>query len=151
MSTILSSIGKLSDEDQDLLYKAPAIVTIMIAGADKDIDKKEEIRARKLVNYRTFTSDLFLHDYYEAVNSRFEHDFHELLAAWSPETGAKAMSNALAEVGKVVAKMPEDHAESLKTSLRSLATKVAEADGGFLHMGGISIEERELLDLKELD
>ncbi len=150
MSSITSSISKLSEEDQELLFQAPAVVTILIAGADKDIDKKEEIRARKLVNYRTFTSDLFLHDFYEEVHKRFDRSIKELLAAWSPETGQRAMSNALADIGQVMARLPENHAEALKTSLRSLATKVAEADGGFLHMGGISREERELLDLKEL-
>lgn len=150
MSSILSSINTLSEDEQNILYKAPAVVTIMIAGADKDIDKKEEMRARKLVNYRTFTSDIFLHDYYETVNDLFEGHMNELMAAWSPETGAEAMSNALSEVGTVMAKLPEDHAAHLKDSLKSLAKKVAEADGGFLHMGGISAEERQLLDLKEL-
>lgn len=150
MSSILSSISSLSEDDQALLHKAPAVVTVLIAGADKDIDKKEEMRARKLVNYRTFTSDIFLHDFYESANDSFEGTMAELLAAWSPETGLQAMSNILGEIGAILAKLPSDHAEALKSSLRSLATKVAEADGGFLHMGGVSAEERALLDLKEL-
>lgn len=150
MSSILSSINSLSEDDQDLLFKAPVVVTILIAGADKDIDKKEEMRARKLVNYRTFTSDIFLHEFYEAAHQVFDGNMADLMAAWSPETGQEAMSNALTDIGTVVAKLPADHAESLKGSLRSLATKVAEADGGFLHMGGVSAEERALLNLKEL-
>lgn len=150
MSSILSSISTLSEDDQDLLFKAPAVVTILIAGADKDIDKKEEMQGRKLVNYRTFTSDIFLHEYYEAAHQVFDANMTDLMSVWTPETGPESMSKALTDIGTVVAKLPEDHAESLKSSLRSLATKVAEADGGFLHMGGVSAEERAVIDLKEL-
>lgn len=123
MSSILSSINSLSEDDQDLLFKAPAVVTIFIAGADKDIDKKEEMRARKLVNYRTFTSEIFLHEFYEAANQVFDGNMADLMAAWSPETGQEAMSNALTDIGTVVAKLPSDHAEALKAAFAVLRRK----------------------------
>ena len=151
MSSILASLRTLSEEDQELLYQAPAIVTVLVAGADQHIDQREQALAQKLVNYRTFTADSILHDYYEEANSRFEGSLQELMAAWSPETGQRAMSQLLEEVGEVLLQLPEDHSEALKESLRSFAKKVAEADGGFLHMGGISAAERSVLDLKELD
>ncbi|MDP5168741.1 MAG: hypothetical protein NWR72_00730 [Bacteroidia bacterium] len=150
MSSILSSINSLSDEDQTLIFKAPAIVTVLIAGADQEIDKKEELQARKLVNYRTFTSDPFLQGYYEEVSEQFGDNLEELMAAWSPETGVQAMSNSLREVGAAIKQLPEDHAGILKESLRSLAKKIAEADGGLFHMGGINADERHLMDLSEL-
>ncbi len=150
MSSILPSLKALSEEEQELILKAPAVVTVYIAGADNKIDRREEQRAAQIVQYRTFTSDVFLHDYFELVNKHFGAHMEELIAAWSPETGEASLRMVLEEVALILKKLPAEKATALRQSLRSLAKKVAESDGGFLHMGGISSEERKLIDLEML-
>lgn len=143
--------SNLTEKEVELLAMAPAKVTVLIAGADNDIDKNETEWASKLVRFRTFTSDERLHDYYELVNARFETDLEGLTATWSADTTQAEMLDKLSELKAVLAKMDDTYAGLVKESLRSLAKHVAKASGGFLGMGGISKAEGELLDLAMLD
>ncbi|MEO1449096.1 MAG: hypothetical protein AAFV07_06180 [Bacteroidota bacterium] len=143
--------AELSAEETDLMLQAPAIVTILIAGADDDIDKKEKNWAARLVQYRTFTSEVKLHSYYEAVQERFEGDLDTLEAGWSTETGSQDLSAKLAAVNSILPKIDSDIASLLTESWRSLAKKVAEASGGILGFGSVEEAERALIGLPMID
>ncbi|MCI4667630.1 MAG: hypothetical protein MRZ79_05665 [Bacteroidia bacterium] len=147
----ISYFSKLSQEEVELLAMAPANVTVLIAGADNDIDKNETEWASKLVRFRTFTSDERLHDYYELVDARFEGDLNTLVADWSAEESQAKLTASLAQLKDILAKVDDSYSAILKESLRSLAKHVAKASGGFLGMGGITREEGELIDLDMLD
>ncbi|MEM6804020.1 MAG: hypothetical protein AAF696_21625 [Bacteroidota bacterium] len=140
----------LSEVEVELLLKAPALITLLIAGADNDIDSKEKSLGEKLVNYRTFTSDTRLHEYYEAVNSGFAVKLDLLISAWKPNS-TEDISQELAGLNAIMPKLESSYADLLKESWRSLAKKVAEADGGFLGMGGINKEEVVLIDLPMIE
>jgi hypothetical protein len=137
----------LASEEQELLFQTPALVVVLIAGADHDIDEKEEALARKLVGYRTFTSDERLHAYYELVHDRFENDLKSLLQNWKAGEGEEQMSEILSQLNAVLPKIDETHARLLKESWRSLARKVAEASGGLLGFGSVNKDELKLVDL----
>ena len=147
----ISYFSELTDQEIEFLSSAPAIVTILIAGADNDIDKNETDWASKLVRFRTFTSDESLHDYYELVDARFEGDLAELQANWSADATQEELIGRLGSLKPIFAKMDDKYAGLLKDSLRSLAKHVAKASGGFLGMGGINREEGALIDLDLLD
>lgn len=149
-SMSIKQFSPLSEAEKDLLLLAPAMVTVLIAGADDDIAKRETERAAKLVHYRTFTADFALHDYYEAVNARFRADLEALLKTWTPQEGQTALSARLEQTEAALAKIDANFAAELRKSWRSLAKKVAEAEGGVFHMGGISKAELKLVDLPML-
>lgn len=140
----------LNESEVNLLLKAPALITILIAGADNDIDDKEKSLGEKLVNYRTFTSDTKLHEYYEEVNENFESQLSTMIDNWKPGSG-KEISNDLAGLNAILPKLDATYADLLKASWRSLAKKVAEADGGFVGFGSISKEESQLIDLSMIE
>lgn len=143
--------AELSADQSEHLLKVPAMVTILIAGADSDIDTKEKNWAKRLVQYRTFTSDVKLHEYYEAVQQRFEADLDTLEAAWNPETGSQDLSADLAAVNDILPKLEKDVAGLLVESWKSLAKKVAEASGGILGFGSVEEAERALIGLPMID
>ena len=49
---MISELEELNKQEYRLLYDAPLLVSILIAGADNNIDKKEIDRAAVLLNNR---------------------------------------------------------------------------------------------------
>lgn len=141
----IKHFNNISDEEAALLIKAPALVTVLIAGADENIEKKEREWAAKLVHYRTFTSDPRLQDYYELVKARFETYVNDLTDNWTP--GSAAVTEELAGVKDILAKLDDEYADLLRESWKSLAKKVAEASGGLLGFGSIDEAEMKLISL----
>ena len=137
----------LSDLEVQQLAQAPAQIAVLIAGADDNIDKSETGWATKLVNYRTFTSDPRLHEYYELVSAAFEPVLNSLVESWQPESTEKELSAALDGLNTVLGKLDADYADLLKDSWRSLAKEVAQASGGIFGMGSVGREEAKLIDL----
>ncbi|MDX2283306.1 MAG: hypothetical protein NW241_04055 [Bacteroidia bacterium] len=146
----LNYFRHLSEPETELLLAAPAIITVLISGADHDQDEDEHEWAEKLVKYRTFTSEPQLHDYYEAAAERFSSELEDLVGGWSSERQEELQAE-LAEARPILDKLDPEFAKLLKQSWRSLAKKVAEAKGGVLGFGKISAEEAKLIDLPMLD
>ena len=140
----------LSDQEANLLVKAPALITVLIAGADKNIDKKEKDWAAKVINYRTFTAQPKLQDYYEVVQASFEGQLNALVESWTPESEG-TISAELASTNAALAKVDQEYAGYLKASWRSLAAKVAGASGGLLGFGSVDKDEKRLIDLPMID
>ncbi|MEO0585246.1 MAG: hypothetical protein AAF135_23735 [Bacteroidota bacterium] len=146
----ISFFSGLTEQEQNQLLLAPSMVTVLVAGADQNIDKKEKDWATKLVQFRTFTSDTTLHDYYEAVDARFAQDLETLTANWDATSTEGQLAEELGKVGEILPKLGSEVANELRESLRSLAQHVAKASGGFLGMGGIDSRESSVMKLEML-
>lgn len=145
----IKQFSDLSTQEIDLLLTTPALVTVLIAGADQNIDKKEKDWAAKLVHYRTFTTDArLLHTYYEEVSPRFEADLNGLVDGWNPESSPAKITESLSSLNEILSKIDAEYADLLKDSWRSLAKKIAEASGGFLGFGSIDSAELKVIDLE---
>jgi len=139
----------LSQPEINQLKQAPALITMLIAGADAKIDDKEKNWATKIVRYRTFTSDAILNEYYQLVDEVFETQLQQLESEWGP-TAEDELSQRLADMNVVLAKLTDEQASAIKDSWRSLAKKVAEASGGLAGFGSISHEEHKWVNLPML-
>lgn len=140
-------LDQLTEEEITVLCEAPARVAVLIAGADSDIDRKELNRAITLANYRTFTSDPVLHDYYERVNVGFETVLAKLIEDWKPKFSETELIAELEQLNPILVKMEQEFSDKLKTSLRSFAQKIAETSGGLLGFQSIDYRERKLVHL----
>ncbi|GAB4429091.1 MAG: hypothetical protein OHK0039_47690 [Bacteroidia bacterium] len=136
----------LAESEVGELLKAPARITVLISAADGTVHSKETEWARKLVGYRAFTAHVKLHDYYEAVQTHFDAELQQLIAHWSGESTA-LISGQLADLQPILAKLEPEVADLLRESWRSLARRVAEAEGGLLGFGTVNKEEQSLVDL----
>jgi hypothetical protein len=143
--------SSLTPEETDQLMHAPAIVTVLIAGADENIDRKEKGWAERLIHYRTFTSDPKLHDYYVEVNETFVDQLESLIASWKPQETEAQLTAKLSVLKDVLAKLDPEFADLLKNSWRSMAKKVAEASGGLVGFSRVHKREAALIDLPMLD
>jgi len=66
----------LRDDDIQIMYKVPVYVTILIAGADDKIDKKELQEAISIANLKKIKARKLLVDYYAEVVDSFEDDLY---------------------------------------------------------------------------
>ena len=147
----IPQLSNLSEEEIQQLCEAPALVSILIAGADKDIDKKETKWASKVVDYRTFTSEPELNAYYQVVNESFEDKLEQLLESWNAETSEEQLIAQLSALKPILAKVEPHYSGLLKASWRSLAQHIAKSDGGFLGFGSTNYAEKQLMELSMLD
>ncbi len=146
----IQAFQALSSDEAEKLLKAPAVIAILIAGADQRIDKREETWASKLVHYRSFKAEAELQPYYQAVAERFEADLSQLSAEWQPAQ-QQALASYLADTKSIVAKLDSRYTKLLKQSWRTMARQVAEASGGLIGFGAVDNHERALVDLPMLD
>ena len=93
MSTLFSSI---SQAHSDQLKSAPSLITILVAGADGNIDSQELNWAEKLTRIRSYSDATeSLNGYYAEVDASFSEDFETALKELPQELSAReaAISN----------------------------------------------------------
>ncbi len=143
----------LTTEESALVVDAVPLVTILIAGADGEIDAEEKAWSKKLTDIRTYAHPDLLNDYYIEVgktfSDRMNHYMNEL--PHSPEERNIIISEKLKGLNPIFPKMSPIMAKRLHTSLTSFAQHVAKASGGFLGFGSISKAEKQWMELPMLD
>ncbi len=139
----------LNQEEQQLLVDSIPLITILIAGADGNIDQDELDWSEKLTGIRAYAHPDTLNPYYELVGQHFSERMTHLMTSLPQDTATRqeAVSQQLAQLNAVLPKLEFNYAQRLYTSLTSFAEHVAKASGGFLGFASISKEEASLLDL----
>lgn len=143
----------LTPEEQRTLIDAPAYITILVAGADHEIDNKEIEWATKLPVFRSRNEQSVLHDYYIEVEKDFNGKILSLISDL-PEDYVernKIASNELKKINGIMPKLSNDFAVELYKSLKSFAEQVARASGGILGISSISPEEKEMIKLEMIE
>ena len=147
----IKAFESLTSSESNLLLQAPALIAVLIASADQEIDEKETSWASKLVKYRSFTASPLLQEYYTVVGEHFEESMESLVENWESLSKFGALTEQLKATNPVLGKLDPAFAEELKKSWRSLAKKVAEADGGLFGFASVNKEEKALMDLPMID
>ena len=149
----IKALAALSEEEVKKVVEAPAVITVLIAAADDNIDEDETSWASKVVDYRKTIGDESLFDYYEAS----EEAFAEALSALLNEEvvgNQERLANMTAELealNPILKKINRLYAQKLVNSWRSFAKQVAKASGGILGFGSVSKAEEALVDLDMIE
>ena len=139
----------ITEDDQEILKQAIAQITVLIAGADGNIDTTEVGWATKLTTIRSYSYAEKLQAFYATVGENFVDDVNDLIKELPFETEArtKELSSLLEELNGVFDKLENRIAVNLYESFLSFAEHVAKASGGFLRFASISMEEKDLICL----
>lgn len=142
-------LEKLPKEDRQLLLDAPILVTILIGGADGNLDNKEKEWANKLAHIRANTEHSFLQDYYELASENFDERLEAIFATFPEDTDERCdmISEILSGLNNIYENLDHNFVVELNKSLRSFAHQVAEASGGILGFGAESYQEHQWVDL----
>lgn len=150
---MIQEFSGLNQDEQQLLVDAIPLVTILIAGADGQIDLKEIAWAERLTEIRGYTHPGNLNEYYELVGKDFPERLEAMIANFSTDTATRQteVSNRLAGLNAIFPKLEFNFAHRLYSSLTSFAEHVAKSSGGFLGFSSVSKEEAELVNLPMID
>ncbi|MGJ3235714.1 hypothetical protein [Marivirga sp.] len=146
---MISELKNLSESEIDLLKKIPAMVTILIAGADDQISKSELKEAVNLTKIKQSKARKELLGYYQEIAPDFEQSLNELLNSYpqDAEVRSKQVIEELERLNEILKKVDKDWATQFVSSMKDIAKKVAEAAGGVFGYLSIGYEESKLIDL----
>ena len=130
----MTHFESLTPQELDILENAIPQIAILIAGADGDIDVKETDWAAKLTHIRTYNSSEDLHEFYKQIDADFKVKFAELTKFSSAQLEVRQakLSESLAKVNPILAKLDNKTAYHLYDSFLTFAKSVANASGSFL-------------------
>lgn len=145
----VNEFQQLSESEVQLMLEAPALITVLIATADGEIDAKEINWGHKVVEYRDHVGDEHLFAYYQAVETAYDAQVKAIMEEKhvGNQEFIASLTERLEQTSPILKKINQLYAERLYKSWKSFAVQVAKSSGGFVGFGSISAQEKQLMDL----
>lgn len=145
---MVAELSKLSSSEFELVYKAPLLVCILIAGADGTIDRKEIKKAINIVQKKQKGTDSVA-VLFKEVALDFEDKLKVLEQGYPYEATQRTplLMDELSALNSLWARFPPAFATGYYDILLMLAQEVAASSGGLLGMKAIGAEEAKLVKL----
>lgn len=146
---MVPELDRLTAHEVELVYKAPMLVCILIAGADGTIDKKEIKGAIQFAEMKQQKSLSSVSALFHEVAKDFEDKVKILMQHYPYETTQRnpIIVEELAELNRVWPKIDASFAREFYLSLISIAEKIASSSGGLLGIKSIGSEEAKYVKL----
>ncbi len=140
----------LSSEETDLMFKAPFLITILIAGADDKIDKQEMKQAVAISKLKLKRARRELVEFYNNVGQDFEDKLKIFIHDLPKDTDERneEISKELAKLNDILPKLDKKFAINYYESMKDWAVKIAESSGGVFGFMSVGYEESKVVDLK---
>jgi len=74
---MIKEFEKLNKEEASLIFKAPALVSVLVSCSYNEINKAQKGDAIKLAHLKTFTANPALLAYYNEVDKTFKEEFEQ--------------------------------------------------------------------------
>lgn len=149
---MISEFKNLNQQEKNLMLLTPALVTLLIAGAEGKIDKKETDWGTKIAHFRANEHNM-LQSYYQEVDKNFNEALHDLIDGMPEDADERneKINQELSKLNDIYKKLDKDYAKEFHKSLLRLSKQVAQSSGGFLGFGSISAEEKRHLNLEVIN
>lgn len=146
---MIEEFKNLSQDEVETMYKMPVLVSILIAGADNEIDRSEIQEAVGLLKIKQSKARESLLNYYKEAGKDFE-DKMKVMIQQYPVNAKERNPHIIAEIEKVntiLPKLDQKFAIEFYASIKDMAKKIAEASGGLLGYMAVGYEESKLINL----
>ncbi|MEM1325998.1 MAG: hypothetical protein AAGI23_08600 [Bacteroidota bacterium] len=150
----MNHFESLTEQEKQILFDAIPLISILVAGADGDIDDEEYKWVEKLTHIRTFDNNSErVHDYYEQIDGMVDDRIDSYLKMLSkdPKQRREEVSVELAKLNDVLPKIDHYYAVDLYQSFLSFAEHIAQASGGILRFLTIGPKEDKVVDLPMIE
>ena len=139
----------MTNEEISIIIDAYPLITILIAGADGDIDVRELEWGKKLSKIRSYNENYELNPLFKEVEKDFDEKIDLVVSEAPGQVLARYdwISPKLAQLNPILAKLERADAYALYKSLTSFAKHIAKSEGGFLGMGSVNSEEMKMIKL----
>ena len=123
---MIKEFENLRKEEVEILLRAPVLVSILIAGADGNIDKAETKEAIAIARGRQSRAREQLVDYYKVVGDNFEDQFNELVSKFplKPEERNPQIIAELKRLNRILPKIDKNFSVKFHASLKDLAKRL---------------------------
>jgi hypothetical protein len=145
---MVSIFRTLRDDEIDIVFNAPAMVAVLLAGADDKIDKYE---INEAINFVRNAADKYpvLKEYLDELSVVFDDVFAGYRSDLPKglQVRQHTINSYLRQLNGILPKLDVQCAREIRLFLTDLAKAVAEASGGIMGMRKISSAESKYLDL----
>ncbi len=148
----MNSFSHLTADEFSKLTEAPLYIGLLIAEADGVLDYKELEWIEKITHFRIKTSHHTLRKYYTESNTYIKENLGLVRNSLPSQQEQKMqqLSDKLAEMKPILAKLDEGFRNRLIDSYHSMALSVAEISGGLLNFFSTNPAEEKWLALEML-
>lgn len=145
---MVAELSKLSSGELELVFKAPLLVCILIAGADGNIDRKEIKKAIDVAQKKQKGTDS-VSILFKEVALDFEDKLKVLEQGYPYEATQRTplLIEELTGLNSLFPKLSQAFAKGYYEILLLLAQEVATSSGGLLGMNSVGSEEARLVKL----
>ena len=146
---MLKEFKNLQPAEVQTMYDAIPLITILIAGADDNIDEVELAEAQRLADIRGYNNLGNLIAYYEHVKKGLAERINEVSRELPNEVEPRqaAIAERLGKLNAILAKMDLPFGYLYYRDFHSFAHHIAEAHGGFLRYMTIGPKEAKVVEL----
>ncbi len=146
---MIPEFAKLSASELDLVFRAPILACILIAGADDHVDNKEIKSSIEMAEKKHKKFKGPLARFYLEVAEDFEDKLKILLQGYPVKASRRnrMITEELAQLNDVFPKLNRELANDYYKSIRDIAMNTAESSGGLLGIRSVGDEEARLVDL----
>lgn len=147
---MLEEFENLSEEEKEVLFNAPVYVSVLMAGADDKIDKKEKNLAISLAKMKTYRARKILVPYYNILHKDFEDRMNQMIADLPSSASERnpIIESQLERLNSILPKLEFKFSSQFYESLRDFAKQVAEASGGIFGYLSVNVDESKYIELK---
>lgn len=145
---MIEHFKKLNVQEIELMFKTPLLVSILIAGADGNIDRKEITEAVLFVEKQTQQKSE-LTEYFNVVAQDFEDKMKILMQEYpnNLEQRNSRLVEDLSKLNTILPKLSQAFSSEFYAILKRIAHQVAASSGGILGMNAIDDEEEKYIEL----
>jgi len=147
---MIAEFEGLSDSEVELMFKAPVLVCVLVAGADNDIDQKEIKEAINVAKKKTKKSRAKLIEFYTGVAEDFEDKLKVIIQSLPLEATDRnpLIIDELTHLNSILLKIDKSFSVHFYESIKEIALKIAESSGGlFWIKKSIGPEEAKFVGL----
>ena len=126
---MLKQFENLTAEEQELLFTAPVLVSVMSSCSYNNVNQLKKEDAIKLSHIKTFTADPMLISYYIEAEKNFKEKFEATVSKYYPFDHEKRdeLLHEINKVSAIIAKLDTKFANTLRRSLDLYAKHVRNA------------------------
>lgn len=145
---MIRELERLKDKEAELVFKAPFLVCILIAGADGTIDRRE-IKEAISVARKSVKKEESMTNYFTELFQDFEDKLKMLIQEYPYEVTQRnpLLVDELSELNDLFPKLDKKFAVQFYNTLLSLAENVASSSGGVLGIRSVGQEESKFVKL----
>lgn len=147
---MIAEFENLSSSEVELMFKAPILVSILLAGADNNIDRTEIQEAIDLAKKKSRKSRARLIEFYSTVSEDFEDKLKVVLQSFPPNAKDRnpLITLELSALNAILSKIDKSFATHYYESIKEIALKIAQSSGGmFWIKKSIGTEEAKYVGL----